>query len=587
MACIAILGATACAAPAEAQKISARISSDRAVLGEVLTLQVTVSNPQQASTPISPRTDAFDIRLQSLNPHESSQVTIVNGRMTKMSSYTYSYQARPLRRGTLVIPPFAFKENGVVHQSTPLTVTVGEDQGGPFVLCEVTSHTPVAYVGEAVTLTLRVRIQRYQQSGYQPLEADSMWTNALIDTQATSWGVFAEADLSRPAVRQQRLRDDDGAEKWYYHFTVDYTVEPTASGPFDFGDIEFVYRYPIRLRRAMFGGLSLDRARTIAVRPELPDLLIKPIPLNGRPEGFSGAVGAYQIQTEAKPTEVPVGDPITLTMTITGTGPLERLAAPKLNEISALTHDFEVPGDLPAGEVVGRSKRFVVTLRALREDVAEIPPIPMSYFDPRTERFTTAMSRAIPLAVKPAERLALPTTPLSISGGAQVLAPMFETTEGLLANFRQPDEILTDQAARMGSAAWGAIIAFPLIYLTVFIVQARSARFRDDAALRRRSRAFATARRSLHNGAQAPGDVRGALIRYVADRANAPAGGLTRDEALRIVRDRCVPQELTDRLDGFLERLELAQYGGESKCADGDLAAAAMEIISALERTRW
>src|SRR6185369_4737228 len=99
------------------------------------------------------------------------------------------------------------------------------------------------------------------------------------------------------------------------------------------------------------------------------------------------------------------------------------------------------------------------------------------------------------------------------------------------------DATLVDQTVHVGPVTAGVLIGLPILYAGTVVTQRRSARFRNDQALRRRSRAYSTARRILRaNGrASSPDAVAGALLGYIADRCNVPSAGMTRPEAVRLL----------------------------------------------------
>lgn len=566
------------AAPAaRGQEIRADVSTEQAEMGEVIDVFVTLVNPKQASAPAPPNTRDFDIRKSPDPPATSNNIRIINGVTTRETSYTYRYTARPLRAGVLVIPPFRYQEAGKTVQSKPITISVGQPVAGPWVDCEIVSGTKSVYVGQPVDLTLRIFIRQFRQQGFGTMNLNDMWR---LQDPATSLGVFADGTIA-PQVQQVTRNDAAGVPREFYRYDILTTIYPGKAGPLDLGRIEFIYKYPLEIERNVFG-YSVGRSRRELAAPKMPDLLVKSIPTEGRPADYNGAIGEYSIITSAKPTEVPVGDPITLTMYIRGRGSLDRLTAPRLDQVKSLTDDFEVSGDIPAGEINGDRKQFALTVRPLREDVRAIPAIPFSYFNPQTERFETALSRPIAINVRAAQRLAMPDSPQGLGApGAGVLAPLVETTDGLLANFDNPDQILASQSVRVGPMAWVVLLVMPAAYLVTWFIQRRSARYRHNQALRRRSTALTTARKALSNGA-APGDVRAALLGYIADCCDVPAGGLTRKDAVRLANQRGVPGELVEQLDRTIEQLEYTQYGGAAAAGDG--AATAMHLVTEMDR---
>jgi hypothetical protein len=571
--------------PAAAQTVQARISSDEAFVGEAVTVDVTVSNMGEAVRPTPPETQDFEIIASTNPPRREQQVSIMNGRRTDNLSFTYQYDVRPLQVGRFVLPPFQVTYRGQVYFTQQFPIHVVKDTASSLVFCEIKAPVETVYVGQAVNLTLEVWVQKFKQAGVGGLDVQSMWSPQLRNAAATSLGVFAGAEIERVRYAEQKRKDEAGVLQDYFVYRIENTVFPKTPGPFDFGDVVFAYNYPVRLTRDFFN-MRLERTRRLRVAAAKPSLTVKALPVEGRPPDFNGAIGVYSIRTSARPTEVPVGDPITLNIEIGGSGPLERLSPPRLDQVEALRRDFEISGESLAGTVEGDHKVFSQTIRALREDVNEIPAVPMSYFDIKTGQYETSWSDPIALTVKPAERLVLTNQGGSGDRGG-VLAPLSETTEGLFANEDRAELVLADQSGAIGAGSWLLLAAAPLVYLGMWFIQRRAARFRDDVALRRRSRAYATARGLLRDadGTSLPGAVRGALLGYIADRCNVPAAGLTRAEAVRLINTRGIPVETVQAVDLLLESLESAEYGGAAGAVQ-DGTNTARQLVDALERHR-
>lgn len=94
---------------------------------------------------------------------------------------------------------------------------------------------------------------------------------------------------------------------------------------------------------------------------------MKAPPKEGQPDTFHGAVGKYTMTVTATPQEVSVGDPISLNLTIRGTGRMDSLQAPRLASQESLTANFRVPGEELAGTVSGMVKEFSQTIREAQQ----------------------------------------------------------------------------------------------------------------------------------------------------------------------------------------------------------------------------
>lgn len=557
----------------QAQVIRAQLSQTETVVGEPVTLSVVVANTELEGPPAFAPTKGLDIRLSGgpMRRHEE-----YNGRVTR-SDITYTYDVTPRTPGRHTLPAFTITLDGKEHTSKRLQLLAQvAPQTARLFMVEVHCSKETAYVGQPVLLTLHLVVKKYSEGGLE-MSAQNMWELWRSGAAASSFGVFAQADLNRPTASEERRTDENGNSAIYYVYRIDLTVTPTQRGPFDFGMIEIAYHYPVSFQRDIFGTVRTDRVKRLRETPALPQLNILPVPDDGRPPDYNGAVGRYRITSTARPTQVPVGDPITLSLTIRGNGNLESLSAPRLDRVEALTRDFEIPPESLAGSVIGAEKVFTQTVRAKRADVTQIPAIPFSFFDPDSGQFSTARSTPIPIKVRPAET-ALPIAPPSPGNGST--PRLAELSEGLEANEDDPGRVLAIRQVGVGPLAWFILGGMPLAYLLASLVQARSSRFRNDVARQRRSGAMRKARKLLHEAS--PQAARSAVLGYIADCCNVPEGGMTRPDALRLLSERRLPETVIQTADAFLAQAEHVSYGGAP--AGGEpLPKMAEHVISLME----
>src|SRR5207237_5080040 len=101
-------------------------------------------------------------------------------------------------------------------------------------------------------------------------------------------------------------------------------------------------------------------------------LEVKPLPKNA-PPSFSGAIGNFTMTTDAKPKTVQVGDPITITSTISGRGNFDRVNAPVIEDERGW-HKYPPSSKFKQDDEVGRSgtKTFEMVL-SHNDNNQEIP----------------------------------------------------------------------------------------------------------------------------------------------------------------------------------------------------------------------
>ena len=409
------------AAAAGAAEVELRASTANAWVGVPFDVKLNIVNASSHDAPQLPDVDNADVQFRG-QINNSSRISIINGRRSQSQTVTYGWSVTPQAPGRVTVPELSVRVDGVERPVPGLTVNARVAEVGDRMAVEVTADDPEVYVGQPLELTLDIFIKVFTDARFNyAFSAND--TFGLINMQSSRWGPFA-ATLNDPvrgsrAVEPARVQrpDADGGQADYFRYRIRARVYPDRAGPLelDGNGVRIVGQYPVALTpsRGFFGReqLSVSDAQPISVAAPNPDVTVKPVPTVGRPDTYRGAVGRYRITAAADPLSVAVGDAVTLQLMVLGSGPdaapLDRLSAPPLEAIDALTADFDVtPGPI-AGVVRDGAKVFTTTIRPRRADVTAIPPIPLVSFDPEAEAFVTTRSEPITLAVRPAERLSL------------------------------------------------------------------------------------------------------------------------------------------------------------------------------------
>ena len=156
-----------------------------------------------------------------------------------------------------------------------------------------------------------------------------------------------------------------------------------------------------------FGGffgnmLSAGDVRQTTVSTQSAKLEVKPLPKDGQPENFSGAIGQFSLQAAAAPKQAAAGDPISLNVTVSGRGNFDAMGAPVLLDAEGWRtyppgEKFEASQSDPIG--FNGEKRFEYMIVA-REDRSKTPIAELSFFDPAIEKYVTVRSNAVAVSAK-------------------------------------------------------------------------------------------------------------------------------------------------------------------------------------------
>ncbi|MCU0727515.1 MAG: hypothetical protein MUE73_17290, partial [Planctomycetes bacterium] len=287
---------------------------------------------------------------------------------------------------------------------------------------------------------------------------------------------------------------------------------------------------------------------------------VEPLPAQGRPAGFTGAVGRYAIAATASPVDVNAFDPVEVAVTVTGDGLLDRLSLPRYSDFPEIARDFEIDADADPGKVEGGEKRFRVVFRPRSAAVTALPALPFPYYDPAAKRYEVARSAPIPLVVhevktvRPEEAVG-PAVP---AGGAAPAGPV-RALVGIAANYDR----LSGESGRLApppplfTPGFITLLAVPpLLAGLAFLVAAR--RRRGGTV---RGSALGRALDPVREPESAE-EAAGAFARYFAEKLSLPGGELTTAELGTALSARLVPPEVAGRILAAHERIVSARFAG-------------------------
>ncbi|MEE2681602.1 MAG: BatD family protein [Planctomycetota bacterium] len=586
--------------PASAQEVSVSYSADTTWVDTPIRVQFMIEDAQQIEDPVLPDQDGLEFEYLGVT-QETSGNSFENGVHRSWRMVGLTITVTPTREGTFEIDPITIDINGTAYSSSPITLTAIAPRNDGRVIVELSGPERAVYLGESVNLRLSIWIEQYVSEEYG-VEASESVSWQLVDLNQTKWGPFLESiqELSRNRQRPKgeiRIRDD----RTYFVFQLDREVRPADIQELkNLTDVTIAASYPtgVRRSRSIFNtGLEFSGLIPLRVRAEVGDINVTPLPEEGRPADFRGAVGDFVVRASAKPLRVQAGDPISFSFLIgnvdQNNSVLDTLRPPPLDEIESLTRDFKIPSEPIAGTVDGNIKIFTQSIRPRNEDVTEIPSIPFSFFDPDLDDYRTLYTNPIPIDVSPAEMLASEDIVRSGNAERRSSDPSLDsgtdatkTDQALLgANFPVDKRLLSQDSISIGWGSYVVLAAPPLTFLAGLALVARR-RWRERNPDTVRARAAAARGLGVLRTEMAPGEIGRQVRTYISDKAGRASASITSSEAIRLARSAEADPELMRSLEGLLRSTERSGYGG-SDVHDADLASEASRIIRSLERCNW
>jgi hypothetical protein len=142
------------------------------------------------------------------------------------------------------------------------------------------------------------------------------------------------------------------------------------------------------------------RPKEITVNSPTLDLKVLPLPTEGRPKDFTGAVGNFQASSDITPAHPAAGDPLTYRLHISGTGNFDRVDSPMLTELDRWK-TYPPKSSFTRSDAVGYKgeKLFEQPLITAQTGEQTIPGLGFSYFNPNARRYERAQTLPIKVAI--------------------------------------------------------------------------------------------------------------------------------------------------------------------------------------------
>ncbi|HMJ67211.1 MAG TPA: BatD family protein [Candidatus Binatia bacterium] len=395
-----------CVHGASAATLTATLDRNVVPVGETVTLSLTFEGVQPQGTPQLPSIP----NLAPQGVQSSTSVQIINGQMSQRISYNYTLAAT--QPGDVVIPAMQVQLAGQALSTQPLGVRITPASSPANVITNlafvrlIVPKTEI-YVGEAIP----VEIQLY----YRSVEGVQM-------PQVKAEG-FSVSPLVEPTQTQTQV-----GNVIYSLLVFKSSATPARAGNLKLGPAECSLTILIPTQRrdpfdpfGFFGPTHQRKPTTLASDPV--EMRVLPLPTENVPSGFNGAVGSYAMNVTASPTNVAVGDPITVKINITGSGRLDAITLPEQSQ----WRDFNTyppekkvqPGD-PRG--LSGSVLFDCVLTPQNHEIRTLPPVEFSFFDPAQRQYRTLRGPAFPLSVRSATVANAPP-PMATNANASAEAP--------------------------------------------------------------------------------------------------------------------------------------------------------------------
>ena len=387
-------------------KVYSTVNDNRITVNQTVSLTVTAEGSE--GYPQLDISEVEDFTVIS-GPAQSSSFHWANGRMS--SSKSLSWTLIPNRTGSLTIPGLDVTVDKKTYALEPISVMVGpgpaqpqqadpraqarKEPETPLVFLQAKADKSQGYRGEQITVnyTLYTRANLRQYSVENKPRGVGFWLEELYAAK-------------QPTMRETRVNGVRYQAASLYRIAL----FPTTSGELILNPMVLTCAIEVPSRSRFpslfddfFSDPFFSRTKQQVVRSQPLKFNIMPVPEQGKPTDYTGAVGEYTLSSFLDTTRTEVNQAISYTIELKGTGnlnlfQLEEPVFPVGLEVFSPKTSFEKD---PFRDEISGTKRMEYVLIPRKEGRFFIPQTELVHFNPRTDKWESTATEVLSILVQP------------------------------------------------------------------------------------------------------------------------------------------------------------------------------------------
>ncbi|MGC8830776.1 MAG: BatD family protein [Verrucomicrobiia bacterium] len=476
---------------------------------------------------------------------QSSRQIIINNRVS--SQYVISYAVTSQKEGEYTIPSIVATVGGQRVASQPIKFVVAKADNRDierFARLRLSVSRDRVRIGEPFYVEIRLLFLAMNGAEQPQLASDGF-----------TIGKFAQ--------NESHTIEDGRSWRLITLKTFAIALKP---GDLTIGPASMKVTIPARLERNFFGETIVASWRTVILTTPSYKIKAEPLPSMDVPPQFNGAIGVYNMSVSVAPTNIAVGDPITVKITISGRGPIESLSLPEQPQWS----EFKVYPPTSKVELTDQfglagSKTFEQVVVAKSTETRELPPFTFAYFDTDKQQYQVLKGPTVPLIVRPSAGntiiFASTNTPSAV---AQADIVHIKTRHGVIGQISPP---------LIAQPLFWTLQTLPAVaWLGLLIRRKRLDELANNPKLRRRLQSEKIIKeelKKLHQFAQEQkteeffAGIFRILQEKLGERLDLPAASITESVIDEYLKPAGARQELIETLQKLFFECNQARYAGQ------------------------
>lgn len=523
----------------------------------------------------------------------------VNGK--RSYSKSYSFLLTPTAKGTFTIGSASIEIDNKVYKTQPFKITVGNavqqqqpqqpynpynpyaqqqqqpqtsqnPNEGLHLVAEISNTNP--YVNQPVNVVYKLYVSQ-----------NSLVSN-FWETESPQYNDFwSQIEV----VTSQNMKIEQGTYKGesYRYVVLRKTVlYPQKSGRLELDPLVVQLMVDVPTGRVdMFGRSFTKQVKTTATTGK-QYINVRPLPEAGKPDNFTGAVGNFDFKVTPNKT-TSNGEPIQLTVSVSGKGNLKLFTLPKPQVPAALEmYDPEHKENVktPLTGMTG-SISDVYTIVPSAKGKYPVKPLSFSWFDLATGKYKTITSDEIMINVLKVDANAGDNVPVSQK---QKLDPGEQFRFIALDTHLQPQQ----KEDFFGSGLFYALLALPLLLIPVVVLAKKKkeaydsditgSKIRNNNKLARRY--LSEAKKQLGSKEPFYLALEKALHNFLKAKLNIETSDMSRENIRELLLSRGANPDTVNDFAKIMDSCEFARYAPSSGTAMQQDYDSAVSVITALEK---
>jgi hypothetical protein len=364
-------------------ELSVNVSKNKLGLNQRLRIEFSI-NKQGADNFTPPNFRDFKV-VQG--PSQSVSQSWINGKVSFSQSYTYIIE--PKRKGELIIDAASIKYNGGILNSKMMKIIVldpidiPENPNDPeyiaqqniHLVAEVSKNRP--FVGEGIYVEYRLYVS----------ENVSVYDTSV--TEAPQYNGFWNQDIKIEGFPVKIGKYNN--ENYRYIVLQKALLIPTKTGNLDIDPMKMDIVIGVPTGRADFFGNVITKNIKKEFASAKKIISPKSLPLEGKPENFTGAVGNFSFDVSLSKNALKANESSQIKVVVSGKGNLKLFELPVVEtpaELEKYQPERKESVNVKPDGIFG-SVTDVYTIVPQYKGKYKIPNTTFSYFNPTKEKYET------------------------------------------------------------------------------------------------------------------------------------------------------------------------------------------------------